>query len=312
MSRPTNIGLGVSGQRWVTAKVSRAVLIVAAMLSVAFWQAAEYAVRAAPHRQYDALVGAARAALSAQQEIARTKTQMGLLQSTATDPNRTGLIGPDWSEIATTMGDLPAKRTVTNPDFAAMMARILLSLDPSPGAAVGLILSGSFIGANVAAITAVEALGLRPVIISSLGASMYGATDPGLTWIDMEALVRRAGIWRARSLEVVLGGESAAARGLDPIGRDMLLAAAQRNGYQPIEGPDFNGLKPRVHAVLAEAAPEGLIALVNSGGAVLGMGTCLDAYRMPSGVVRGKIPCQSGVSGLVHEFAERGIPVINI
>ena len=181
--------------------------------------------------QQAALVAAARAMLSAQQEIARTKEQMGLLQPVAADPNRTGLIGPDWSEITTTIGDLPAKRTVTNPDLAAMIARILSSLDPAPGAAVGLVLSGSFVGANVAAIAAVEALGLRPVIISSLGASMYGATDPDLTWLDMETVVRRAGIWQARSAAVVLGGESAAAGGLDETGREMLIAAARRNGH---------------------------------------------------------------------------------
>ena len=43
-------------------------------------------------------------------------------------------------------------------------------------------------------------------------------------------------------------------------------------------------MKRRVQAALAEAAPEGLVALVNSGGSVLGMGTCLDAYRLPSGM----------------------------
>jgi poly-gamma-glutamate system protein len=92
----------------------------------------------------------------------------------------------------------------------------------------------------------------------------------------------------------------------------MLVAAAQRNGYRPIEEPDFKELKRRVYAALAEAAPEGLIALINSGGAVLGMGTCLDAYRLPSGILKGKFPCQSGVPGLVHDLAGRGIPVINI
>ena len=69
-------------------------------------------MRAAPHPRPNALVAAAGAALSAQREIARTKEQLGLLQPTRRDPNRTGLIGPDWSEIATTMGDLQAKRTV--------------------------------------------------------------------------------------------------------------------------------------------------------------------------------------------------------
>ena len=264
------------------------------MLSLACWQAAEYLVRAAPHPRQAALVAAARAALSAQQEIARTKEQMGLLQPIAADPNRTGLIGPDWSEITTTIGDLPAKRTVTNPDLAAMIARILLSLDPPPGAAVGLVLSGSFVGANVAAITAVEALGLRPVIVSSLGASMYGATDPSLTWLDMEAVVRRAGIWRLARSPSCSAARAPPRGGLDPSGRDMLIAAARRNGHQPIEEPDFAELKRRVYAALAEAAPEGLVALVNSGGSVLGMGTCLDAYRLPSGMLRGKLPVPVG------------------
>jgi poly-gamma-glutamate system protein len=314
MSPVTKIGvrLGLGGQTWVAPQVSRRALIVAAGLSVGCWQAVEYLVRALPHRQQPALLAAARAALSAQREIARTKEQMGLLQSSAADPNRTGLIGPDWSEVTTTIGDLPAKRTMTNPDFAAMIARILLSFDPAPSAAVGLVLSGSFVGANVAAIAAVEALGLRPVIISSLGASMYGATDPSLTWLDMEAVVRHAGIWQARSAAVVLGGESAAVGSMDKSGRELLIAAARRNGYTPIERRDFGELKVEIYAALTDAAPQGLVALVNSGGSVVGMGTCLDAYRLPSGVLTGKFPCQSGVSGLIHDFSASGIPVINL
>lgn len=314
MSRRANISLrlGFGGRTWAIAQVSRQWLIVAAVLSVGAWQAAEYFVRAAPHPHRVALIAAADAALSAQREIARTKEEMGLLQSLAVDPNRTGLIGPEWTEITTTIGDLPAKRTVTNPDLAGMLARILLSFDPTPGAVVGLVLSGSFVGANVAAITAVEALGLRPVIVSSLGASMYGANDPTLTWLDIETLVRRAGVWHARSVAVVLGGESGAGGGLDQAGRELLMTAARRNGYQPIEASDFGELKQRIHATVSDAAPEGLIALVNSGGSVLGMGTCLDAYRLPTGVVRGELSCQSGVPGLVRDFARRGVSVINI
>ena len=314
MSWVPSIGerLGLCGQTWETPRVSRRALIVAAGLSVGCWQAVEHLVRASPHRHMPTLLAAARAAHSAQQEIARTKEQMGLLQASAADPNRTGLIGPGWSEITTTIGDLPAKRTATNPDLAATIARILLSFAPAPGSAVGLVLSGSFVGANVAAIAAVEALGLRPVIVSSLGASMYGATDPALTWLDMEAVVRRAGIWQARSAAVVLGGGRAAAGGLDETGRDLLIAAARRNGYAPIEGRDFGDLKVKVYAALTDAAPQGLAALVNSGGSVVGMGTCLDAYRLPSGVLTRKFPCQSGISGLVHDFAASGVPVINL
>jgi poly-gamma-glutamate system protein len=314
MSTANNLRLrlGFRGRTWVAVRASWWRMSIAAVVSVILWQLAEQLVRTAPHPQVAVLINSARTALTAQQEIARTKERMGLLQPMHVDPNRSGLIGPDWSEITTTIGDLPAKRTVTNPDLAAAIARILLSLNPPRGAAVGLVLSGSFVGANVSAIAAVEAAGLQPVIVSSLGASMYGATDPAFTWLDMEAAVRKAGIWQARSAAVVLGGESAAAGGLDEVGREMLQAAVRRNGHDPIRALDFDGLKREVHTELAKAAPSGFVALVNSGGSVLGMGTCLDAYRLPSGVLRGTFPCRSGITGLIHDLAARGVPVINL
>jgi len=314
MSTPNTLGprLGLRGRTWVAARASLWWLSIAAVVSVILWLLAERLVRTAPHPQVAVLIDSARTALTAQQEIARAKERMGLLQPVHVDPNRTGLIGPDWSEITTTIGDLPAKRTVSNPDLAAAIARIVLSLNPPRGAAVGLVLSGSFVGANVAAIAAVEAVGLQPVIVSSLGASMYGANDPAFTWLDMEAVVRKAGIWQARSAAVALGGESAAAGGLDEAGRDMLQAALRRNGHDPITAPDFDRLKLQVQTELAKAAPGGFVALVNSGGSVLGMGTCVDAYRLPSGVLRGTLPCRSGVTGLIHDLAARGVPVIHL
>ena len=193
MTKGNILGLraGLARRTWVASRVSWTWLCLAAVAGVVLWQTTEQLVRAAPHPQVALLVNASRTAQAAQQEIARTKEQMGLLQPPHVDPNRTGLIGPDWSEITTTIGDLPAKRTVTNPDLSAALARILLAFGAPRGAAVGLVLSGSFVGANVAAIAAVEAAGLRPVIVSSLGASMYGATDPAFTWLDMETTVRQ-------------------------------------------------------------------------------------------------------------------------
>ena len=135
----------------------------------------------------DLLIRAARTALAAQQEIARTKEKLGLMQPAAVDPNRTGLIGPDWSETTTTIGDLPAKRTVTNPDLAAAIARILLSLDPPRGAAVGLVLSGSFVGANVAAIAAVEAARAAAGHRQLARRVDVRRNDPAFTWLDMES-----------------------------------------------------------------------------------------------------------------------------
>jgi poly-gamma-glutamate system protein len=193
-----------------------------------------------------------------------------------------------------------------------MIARVLKSYRPAPGGAVALVLSGSFVGANIAAIAAVEALGLRPVIVSSIGASMYGATDPEFTWLDMEAALASAGILNGRSIATVPGGENATGHDLSDTGREMLAKAADRNGLQPLGASDFAALKAEVRKVLQAAAPGGFVALISSGGAVLSMGTCEDAYRLPSGLVHGKVPCLNGVPGLIHHYAEQGLPVLHI
>ena len=38
------------------------------------------------------------------------------------DPNQTAIIGNEITKITTTQGNLEAKRTATNPDFAALIA----------------------------------------------------------------------------------------------------------------------------------------------------------------------------------------------
>jgi poly-gamma-glutamate system protein len=71
-------------------------------------------------------------------------------------------------------------------------------------------------------------------------------------------------------------------------------------------------LKQKVDAALAAAAPEGLAALLSSGGSVLAMGTCTDAYRLPSGLLSGRQSCEQGTPGLIHDAAARGLPVVHI
>ncbi|OQX85874.1 hypothetical protein B6D60_07145, partial [candidate division KSB1 bacterium 4484_87] len=60
------------------------------------------------------------------------------------DPNRTNLVGREYSPITTTLGDLIAKRTATNPDFAALLVRWFHELNLSPGDVIAVGSSGSF------------------------------------------------------------------------------------------------------------------------------------------------------------------------
>lgn len=311
MSRPV-AGSAGRQQVWSKGRISLRSLAILAVLSIAAWQVGERVLWKSSDPGADVMRNAALAAAAAQREIFRLKEEMGLLQPPSADPNRTGLIGPDWSEIATTIGDLTAKRTATNPDLAAVIVRMLQDHGIRRGQTVGAVLSGSFVGANIATVAALEAMGLKVVIVSSIGASMYGAADPEFTWLDIETALAKAGIFKVRSVAVVAGGESAMGNSLSETGRKMLTAAAQRNGFELVAGSDFAAIKEAVKAEFSRAAPEGLAALVSAGGAVLSIGTCADASRLPSGIVRGRQPCSDGVPGFIHDLAEAGAPVLHI
>ena len=78
------------------------------------------------------------------------------------------------------------KLSTLNPDFSAMITLYLLSegLDSNSTAAISF--TGSFPGANIAVLSACESIGIRTKVISSIGASRYGATKPEFSWLDMQ------------------------------------------------------------------------------------------------------------------------------
>jgi poly-gamma-glutamate system protein len=208
------------------------------------------------------------------------------------------------------MGMLDAKRTATNPDLAAAIVRAIADMQPPPNGTAVILVSGSILGADIAAIAAVESLGLEPLLISSVGASMFGATDPDFTWLDIEALLVRAGIVRVKSSVAVIGGGGATGGGLSPEGRDMIRASATRNGIPLLEEASVELLIDRLQAMIAEHGPTGL--LINAGGSVAALGTCIDGDRLPAGLIRQPAPCAEGVPGLIVRLLDSGVPVLHL
>ena len=70
------------------------------------------------------------------------------------DPNKTGLIGAEYTEITTTLGPLEVKRSTTNPDFAALMIELFSEADLEAGDLIAVGASGSFPALAIAAQTA--------------------------------------------------------------------------------------------------------------------------------------------------------------
>jgi poly-gamma-glutamate system protein len=297
----------------VQARLKPMWLAVAAAVSIALWLTLEQALQRPIHPQFAEMLMAARSMQAASRVLWMEKETRGLTPSAQTDPNRTGMIGQEYTPITTTIGELPAKRTATNPDFAAALVRQISSLQLARGAPVVIVVSGSFVGGDIAAITATETLGLRPIVIASLSASMWGANEPELNLLDMLSTLRERNIIRARAIAAVLGGGGAIGGSMDADGLAALRRSAMRDGVPIIEARPvaavMDALLARINAAAGDARPS---AVINVGGALIGLGSCRESYEWPPGLTRKALPCSDGTPGLAMRLAADGLPVLHI
>ena len=195
----------------------------------------------APTRQWDYDLKL-EAATQAERAYAAVRHHRGLEGATldlVNDPAGTGLIGPEISPITNASGDLEAKLTSLNPNFAAVLVQYFRQAGLKPGDPVAVAVSGSFPGMNICLFAAMETMDLRPVVITSVGASNWGANSPDFTWLDMETLFFEKGIFHTRSQAATFGGGNDMGRGLSPAGRQLLHDSIIRNDVPFIESKNI-------------------------------------------------------------------------
>lgn len=254
------------------------------------------------------------------QVIARAREAAGFPVDPSVDPNRTGLIGFEWSSITTTLGDLQAKRTATNPLWAAYVVRRMVEAGVEPGDVVWASFSGSFPGLNLAVLAAAEAMDVELIAVSSLSASTWGANVPGFTWIDMEAAVRDVGVVRQGTVAVTLGGDNDQGPDMfsllagDPeAGVRALRDAAARHPWPLLEPRSLDeAVAVRLetfHAVSGLARPA---LFINAGGGHASLGHCADSHVWPAGLTMTGRACEGGTPGLLHVMSADGVPVLHL
>lgn len=156
------------------------------------------------------------------------------------DYHDTGLLGDDTSKITTSLGNLEAKRSTTNPDMAALVLRLFKEAGLKKGDKIGVGLSGSFPGANIAVLAASEVMDLDLIIISSVGSSNYGANQPNLSFPKMLYLLNKEGFTKYNSELVTIGGDNDAGEGIDKEALDYILNEYYDYGLNVMIEPDFN------------------------------------------------------------------------
>jgi poly-gamma-glutamate system protein len=231
----------------------------------------------------------------------------------AADPNRTGLIGEETSEITTSAGRLEAKRTTTNPAFAGLVVSLLHEAGVRRGDAVAVGASSSFPALVIATLAAAEALGVEPLVISSLGASEWGGNIPGFSWLDMEDCLRRAGLVGVVPIARAVGGEEDVGRDMAPEGRAMLAARIRAEPVPFLEEPDLErNVACRLALYRAAAGDRPIKAFVNIGGSWANLGTDPEILKVEPGLAgRVTIPPPPR-RGVLQAMAAAGVPVIHL
>lgn len=273
-------------------------------------------VDSTPFAGQEAQLAAARLMAHCMMDLPELRTAAGLPLTPDTDPNLTGLIGPEYTDFTTTLGNLEAKRTSTNPAFAAVLTRSFLELGLQEGDIIAVGVSGSFPSMALATLCAARSLGLKPLIIYSLGASMYGAGAWHFTLLEMLEHWRKQGRFPYEVLAVSLGGDDDQAGGLIfEEAREGFVRKAQTCGLPFINEPDLRASEQVRMALYARAAGDRPIrCFVNVGGASVNMGNRGFAARLPNGLVRPEAVqgLTEGASGVAAAFLRQGVPVVHL
>ena len=248
--------------------------------------------------------------------IKRLRAARAIPIDPATDPNATGIIGDEFTPLTTSLGEADAKRTSANPAFAGVMVRYLQRAGLRRGDVVAVGASGSFPALLLATLCAAKALELEPVVVYSIGSSMYGANIPGFTFVDMLSAVREDGLLPYRLAAVSPGGSDDGGGGVvfEEDGGGLLVEETRRSGLPEVGGASLaERIRRRLRIYDEAAGARPIKGFVNIGGASASFGDTPASLALPNGLVlRPPAVPDSPTRGLVFEFAARGVPVIHL
>lgn len=300
---------------WVKNKVPLSLMIIILLIAVIGTFFIDKTKENIKYENYQQQVEAVNLMKKSLTKIKESRLEKNIPINENLDPNKTGIIGKEITITTTTNGHLGAKRTSTNPEFAALMIRYFNKIGLKKGDTIAVGASGSFPALILATLSAAEVMELKPLLIYSLGASMYGANIPDFTFLDMLDSVQE--ILPYEPIAISLGGENDRADYMIfEESKPTLLKIARESDLPFIyEETLTESIKKRLELYDKHAGNQKIKAFVNVGGASANFGSITNAsLSFPNGLVLNPpkmIPSQAN-RGLIYEYAVRGIPIIHL
>ncbi len=299
--------------KWKENKAPSWHLLALAVLSLIVFMLAEKTATQVKQPRYRTKIRAAQTTLAAQQAIRDELHKRNIAIDLRNDPWGTGLIGEKRTVITSDRGVISAKVLATNPNFAAAFVDLLHRAGVRKGDKVAIGMTGSLPGWDIAMLAACKALKVEPVVISSVGASDWGANRPDLTWLDMERLIREKDVMPFKSVAASMGGGGDYGRGLSPEGRRFIRESMERCGVPMIDGKSLEeNIQLRMTYYDGLADSTGYAAYINIGGGLSSLGGRYNNKIIPAGFSRRLPPANYPVRAVINRMSEKGIPIINL
>lgn len=266
---------------------------------------------------YDSKIKAASLMKQCLQSLKKSRLENSIFIDIENDPNETGLVGVPYSLITTDEGDLDAKLTTLDPNFSAVIVDLLFTAGLEKNDTIAVMLTGSMPGANIALLSACQVMGIHPIIISSIGASQWGANQVDFMWLDMEDILIQNKLINSRSVASSIGGRNDMGRLLSPLGRDLIMENIKNYDLPLIrENRLADNIKKRTDIYNEYHPIDKYDGVVNIGGGVASLGTSFNYRLIPPGIVNRSdivdIDNSSGIEGAFSIFLKKNITGLHI
>jgi poly-gamma-glutamate system protein len=222
------------------------------------------------------------------------------------------LIGPEWSDLTTTLGDPEAKRTTINPNFAALVVHLLQETGVKKGDTIAVGSSASFPALLIASLSAAKAMELNPKIIFSFGSSSFGASDPDFNIWDMYRLLLDHQIIDFRPVAASLGGEDDTGSEFDSPLTNQIRVTLREANIPLISEKELLKNRMEREKYYFNGNPGSIKTFINSGGGYANLGTSSKVLNIRPGLVKRASMPETEKRGMIHAMLEKNIPVIHL
>ena len=287
-------------------------LILLMLVSIALFIWVENSRVFMSDKYYEEKLEAAKLMQRAEVAIKEYRNSEGIYIDEVNDPNRTAMIGAKQSPIVTDRGDLTSKLTSLNPNFAAVIVEMFEEANLKKGDKIAVSCTGSFPALNIAVLSAAKVLELEPIIISSVGASMFGATDPEFTWLDMEEFFIQQNIFEYKSIAASLGGGRDLGRGLSKNGRELIIENINKHNIQFVQTKTLEQNILKKMEIYKTSNENDIALYVNIGGGLSSIGATLNGKLIDPGLHRYLTLTNPPLKGTMLLFADEGIPIVHL